>query len=314
MLSSRKAVGGLLGLALLLSAPARAAEPSKYVPADAEAVIHINVRQLLDSQLAKKFALPPIEKALKNNKQAQQFLTELGIDPLKDISTVTISSAGQKGDKAQAALTGKFNLDKIHASAQKRAENKKDELKISKVGDKPLYEEAAQGKTLYSGFPDEGTLIVSPSREYVADALGGKTGKLNKELANAIATVDTKQTIWAAGVVTEDVKALVARKEEAAELAKKLKAVVAGINISDALAVSLKVQTTDAKGAKDVGEFANQAKGILEFAGQSNEELKPFVDEIVKTLEIKTQPTGVSVKFQLSQDVLEKAIKKISGK
>jgi len=54
MLSSRKALGVLRALAVVLSARARAAEPSKYVPADAEAVIHIHVQQLLDSKLAKK--------------------------------------------------------------------------------------------------------------------------------------------------------------------------------------------------------------------------------------------------------------------
>jgi len=313
MLSSRKALGGLLGLALVLSAPARAAEPSKYVPADAEAVIHINVQQLLDSKLAKKYALPPIEQALKNNKQVQQVLTVLGLDPLKDITTITLSNAGQGGDKGQAALTGKFSHDKIHATAQKLAEDKKDKFKVSKIGDKPLYEAVQQDKTIYAGFADEGTLIVSPSREYVADALGGKTGKITKELANAVAAVDTKQTIWAAGVVTEDVKAMLGKQQQAAELAKKLKAVEGGINVSDAVAVSLKVQTTDAKAAKELGEFANQAKGLLQLGGQGNEELKPFVDEIIKTLEIKTQKTDVSVKFQLSQDVIEKAIKKLPG-
>lgn len=313
MLSTRKVFSGLFGLVLVLSAPVRAAEPSKYVPADAEAVIHINVQQLLESKLAKKYALPPIEQALKINKEAQQILADLGLDPLKDLSSLTVSNAGQGGDKVQVALSGKFNLDKIHATAKKVAEDKKDQFKISKAGDKPLYEAAQQDKTVYAGFADEGTLIVSLSRDYVTDALGGKTGKVNKGLASAVAAVDGKQTIWAAGVVTDELKKQLGKQPQTAGLAKKLKAVTGGITVTDALAISVKVQTIDAKAAKDLGEFANQAKGILQFLGQTNEELKPFIDEIVKTLEIKTQQADVSVKFLLSQDLIDKAMKKIPG-
>jgi len=315
MPSTRKVVSGLLGLAFVLSAPARAAGPGKYIPADAEQLLHINVRQLLDSKLAQKFARPPIEQAVKNNKEVQQVLTALGLDPLKDLSTITISNSGQGGDKVQAALSGKFSLDKIQATAEKFAEDKKDKFKISKSGGKPLYEvtQQQQDKTFYAGFADEGTLIVSPSRDYVTDALAGKTSKINKELANAVAAVDTKQTIWAATVVTEAVKKQLGNQEQTAKFAKKLKSVTSGINVTDEVAVAVKVQTTDAQAAGEISEFANQLKPILQFAGQTNEELKPFIDEVIKTLEIKTVKADVSIKFQLSQDVVEKAIKKIPG-
>jgi len=313
MLSSRKAVGGLLGLALLLSAPAHAAQPNKYVPADAEVVIHVDVQQLLDSKLGKKYALPPIEKALKNNKEVQQVLTVLDLDPLKDIRTLTLSNVGQSGDKVQAALTGTFSLDKIYATAKKAAEDKKDKFKISKVGTKPLYEAVQKGKTVYAGFADEETMIVSTSRDYVVNALNGKTGKLSKGLQDAIATVDGKQSIWVAFEVTEGMKALLGRRQDVAAVFKNWKDGSLGINVRDALAISLKVQTTDAPSARELGKQANDAKGVLQFVGQTNEELKPFIDEIIKTLEIKTQQADVSVKFQLSQDLIEKAIKKIPG-
>ena len=316
MLSSRKAFGGILGLTLILSAPARAAEPSKYVPADAVLVIHVNVQQLLDSNLVRKYALPPLEQALtknKRNEEVQQVLKGLGLDPAKDIHSITVSTAVKDSDKILVSLRGKFNLDKIHATAQKVAGDKKDSFKISKAGDKSLYEVTQQGKTVYAGVADEGTLLASPSRDYVADALGSKTGKISQELANAVAAADGKQSIWAVAVVTDGVKTFLGQRQEAAGLVSKLKAVCAGINVSDALAVSLKVQTTDPQAARELGKQANDAKAVLQFVGQTNEELKPFTDEIVKTLEIKTQQADVNVKFQLSQDLIEKAIKKVPG-
>jgi len=314
MLFPRKALCGLLGLTLVLSAaPARAAEPSKYVPADAEMVLHVNVQQLLSSQLGKKFALPPIQQALKGNKEAQQLLTVLGLDPLKDISSITISNADQTGDKAQVALRGKFNLDKIHATAQKVAEDKKDAFKISKVGGKPLYESEQPGKTVYGGFADEGTLVVSPSRDYVVDALNGKTGKINKGLADAITLVDGKHSLLAAIVVTDELKNLAGAQPDAAALVKKLKAVGAGINVTDAIGVALKVRTTEPKAAADLGEAVNKAKVLLASFGQTNEDAAPFVNEILKTLKVKTQRNDLSVEFKLSEEVVEKAIKKIPG-
>jgi hypothetical protein len=314
MLFPRKALCGLLGLALVLSAaPARAADAGKYVPADAEMVLHVNIQQLLSSQLGKKFALPPIRQALRGNKEAQQLLTVLGLDPLKDITSLTISNAGQTGDKAQMALRGKFDLDKIQATAQKVAEDKKDAFKITKVGGKPLYEADQQGKTVYGAFADDSTLVVSPSRDYVVDALNGKTGKINKNLQDAIGLVDGKQSLWAAIVVTDDLKNLAATQPQAAEVAKKLKAISAGINVTDAVAVALKIRTTDPKSATEFGKAANEAKGALALIGQTNEELKPFVDELLKTLQIKTQRSDISVEFKLSEEIIEKAIKKLPG-
>jgi hypothetical protein len=313
MLSSRKAVGGLLSLALLLSAPGRAAQPNKYVPADAELVLQVNVQQLLDSKLAKKYALPPLQQALKNNKDVQQLLTVLGLDPLKDLRTLTISNVGQSGDKFQVALTGTFSLDKVYATAKKVAEDQKDKFKISKVGTKPLYEAVQQGKTVYAGFADDETMIVSPSRDYVVNALTGKTGKISKALQEAITAVDGTQGLWVALQVTEGLKTMLGRRQDVAAVFKNWKTGSMGINVSDAVAISLKVQTTDAPSARELGKQANEAKEILQFVGQTNEELKPYIDEIVKTLEIKTQQADVSVKFQLSQDLIEKAIKKIPG-
>jgi len=312
MFSLRKTTCGLLGLALVLAAaPARAAELGKYVPADADAVAHVNVRQLLGSQLVKKYALPQIEAAIKEKKEVQQVLGLLGLDPLKDITGITITGAGQDQNKVFLAVSGKFNLEKIQTTAEAVARDKKDELKISKTGGKSLYEITKEGKTSYAGFADEDTLVASPSRDYVVDALAGKTGKASKELEAATAGIDTRQSLWAAGVVTPERRQMLAKRQEAANIAKSLKAGTVGVTVTDTIAVSLQAQTTDAKAAGELAELANQAKAILQFLGQTNEEIAPFTNEIVKTLVVNKQQTDVTVKFQFSEEVIDKAIKKL---
>jgi len=312
MFSLRKTTCGLLGLALVLAAaPARAAELGKYVPTDADAVAHVNVRQLLGSQLVKKYALPQIEAAIKEKKEVQQVLGLLGLDPLKDITGITVTGAGQDQNKVFLAVSGKFNLEKIQATAEAVARDKKDELKISKTGGKNLYEITKEGKTSYAGFADAGTLVASPSRDYVTDALAGKTGKASKELEDAVAGVDARQSFWAAGVVTAERRRMLASRQESAEFAKSLKAGTVGVIVTDGIAVSLAAQTTDPKAAAKLADLADKGKGILQFFSASNEEARPVIDEILKTLEIKSQKTDVTVKFKLSEEVIEKAIKKL---
>ena len=54
----RKVGPAALALAVLsVCLGARAAEPDKLLPADSQAVLVVNVRQLLDSPLIKQFAL-----------------------------------------------------------------------------------------------------------------------------------------------------------------------------------------------------------------------------------------------------------------
>src|SRR5262245_31717976 len=96
MLFIRKHVLAALALGLVLALPAFAAPVpgeaaagsyEKYLPDDADGVVTINVRALLDSELVKKVGL---DKMLADNEEAQKSLKALGLDPLKDIERVVI--------------------------------------------------------------------------------------------------------------------------------------------------------------------------------------------------------------------------------
>src|SRR5205807_2178489 len=89
MLTSRKRLWGMSALlALVLASPGRTAELDRYVPGDAEQVVVINIKQLLDAPLIKKHALPEIEKQIERNKDLQQLQKLTGLDPLKDLTSV----------------------------------------------------------------------------------------------------------------------------------------------------------------------------------------------------------------------------------
>src|SRR5262249_41244935 len=144
---------------LALALPARAADLDKYVPADAQQVAVINVKQILSSALVKKHALPEIEKLIQNNKEAKTLQLLTGIDPLKDISSVVVASSGTSPDKVVGIVRGTFDTDKIQKFVEILAADKKDEWKITKLGARPLYEHSAGGKSAFMTFIDGTTAI-----------------------------------------------------------------------------------------------------------------------------------------------------------
>src|SRR5262245_5067624 len=69
----------MLTFAVLLcevTAPARAAEADKLLPADTEFVITVNVRQILGTELLKKAGLEKIKEELKNATEVNDILRE----------------------------------------------------------------------------------------------------------------------------------------------------------------------------------------------------------------------------------------------
>src|SRR5262245_3368177 len=107
----------LVVAALLAAGPLRAAELDKHLPGDTAAVAVINVRQLLDSPLGKKFLIERYQAALKQNEEAQRMFTALNLDPLKDIDSVVVSASTLDPEKVLLLVHGKFDLAKLQAAA-----------------------------------------------------------------------------------------------------------------------------------------------------------------------------------------------------
>jgi len=80
-------------LVLLLTAlPARAAVPDKYLPNDTDAVVIVNVQQILASPLFKAHYLTLCQDWLKAPGDLPAFLQAVGLDPLKDIEQIVFAN------------------------------------------------------------------------------------------------------------------------------------------------------------------------------------------------------------------------------
>src|SRR5438105_4660189 len=104
----------LCGLAAALAAaPARAGEVDKYLPEDTEVLVSVNVRQIVDSDLFKKYALEQARAALKDQEDVQDVLKELGLDPFKDLDRVLVAKpSGGEQDRGLVIAYGRFDLDR----------------------------------------------------------------------------------------------------------------------------------------------------------------------------------------------------------
>src|SRR5207247_412644 len=87
----------VLGLAFALLGPipsSPAAEIDKYLPDDTQIVLHANIRQILESDLGKKYLMPQLEASIQGNPEAQQMLSAMGWDSFKDVSSFTMAASG----------------------------------------------------------------------------------------------------------------------------------------------------------------------------------------------------------------------------
>ena len=147
----------LLGAVLTagLTASARSAEIDNLLPAETESVMYLNVRQIIDSDLVKKYALGQIKQMLAGNEEAQRMLKDLGLDPLKDIERVTVGIWGKGPEDMQtiAVIRGAFDKDKLIEAAKKEAKNNGDKIAVVKEGEYELvkYTDEKQPKPFFAG-------------------------------------------------------------------------------------------------------------------------------------------------------------------
>jgi hypothetical protein len=323
MLSRRKTWLSALVLTLgVLSATsvARAADEvaiDPLVPSDAEILAGINVRSILDSPLMKKKGQEELKAALKKNADLMKVLDATGLDPFKDIDTITMAnSGGLTNGKVLLVARGRFNLDKIHTTAEAVAKDKPDHLKILKEGNVTVYELKGEGanadKPGYAAFADNKTLIVTTSKPYTLEMAqaGGKTSnKPTKEMQDALSKLSGKESVWMAALITEEMKQALKANPQMAPLAPKLHFVTGGLTLSDGLLLGLQVHTADAQTAGKVKMMIAGIKPFLQLAAQSNEEMGPVINELLENLKIESNKNAATVSLKVTEEMMEKTKK-----
>jgi hypothetical protein len=318
---------GLTAAALVLTAPARAAEVvDRLLPNDTETVISINLKQILNSPLGKKMPTDKIEEAIKSQDELAKNLQDLGFDPLKDLDSIVVAgSSGNEPDKGLVIVRGKFDVKKFEAKAEEVAKDMKDVLKIHKVpdglgGTTKLYEvnPPNQDQALFVALPNGTTMVASAGKDYVLDALDKvaekkKTVLKNKDLADLLKRIDTEQSMWMAVLGSTLAKSQLGSNPDAKEVIDKISDASGGIHIDKDIKIRLSVTAKSADDAKDLDEKIkdglNTALGAVALLAGQKKELAPLVD-VLKNVKPSVKDKVVSVELEIAGKDIEKAINK----
>lgn len=312
---------GLLACALLVG-PAPAVEPDPYLPDDTESLVTINLRQILDSPLVKKHGLPKAKEALEGSEDAQKYLKMLGLDPFKDLDSVTIAGGGAKeaDDKGVIIIHGTFNVEKLQATVDELLKEHGDILKAHTAdagGTKvKLYEVIIPDQEpMFVHFANKTTIVAAPAKAYVLDAVEKGAGRKKAALKNAafaavLAKLDGKQSVGIAALGSALAKGLAA-VPDAKEVAQKVETLVGGVTVGGGVATEVTIETKDADGARAVArsitDGLDQAKLLLGFIAMQQKELAPLVD-VLNAVKPDVKDRTVVLRAEIKADVLNKAI------
>lgn len=323
MSSYHRSLLGLLLVGLLVAFPARAAVPDKYLPYDTDAVVLVNVRQILASPLVKAHYQGPLQDLLKANEDVQKTFKSLNFDPLKDIDQIVFANGESlyrltkgtiDGKTAYGStggyfflIKGRFDLPKFRATAEQLAKEKGSiSVKMQRVGTVQVYE-VDVGRPLFVGLVDATTIAVSSRPEPVIEALEKAAGKRKtgfqlKDIVPAIAKLDAKKSVSIAvtgnagfGLDADVMKVggkVVEKPVKQTISQDGLDAITGSIQITDGIAGEVLVSVKGANVAKDV------AKSLQEDLNDSIELIfKTFINypklapaaEFVKAISIKVK-------------------------
>lgn len=309
----------------LTAAPVQSAVIDKYLPEDTEFIFTVNFRQIIDSDLFKKYALEPAKEALKDTDMVSDVLKDLGFDPFKDLNKLIVASpGGNDQDKGLIIVHGRFDLDKFKAKGEEAAKGNPEILKIHKVPgtNHVLYEVTLPEvpTPLFVALATEKTLLLSPGKDYIVDALKGKDKPVlkNKEFQAVLEKMDPKQSLSLAVVRSAWDKTEIAGIPGVPGDALKdglnsLEALGGGITISDDINLELVGSAKTAKAAKELNQKINDGLnlglGVLGLAAAQTKELTPLID-VVKSIKSTARDKTITLKAQISADLIEKALKK----
>jgi hypothetical protein len=321
MLNLRRLQMELTAVAVLaLALPVRAAEVDKYLPQDAEVVLVVNAKQLLESPLVTKHFLEHVRGLIKSNEEATKILESLGFDPLKDLTSLTAAMSMLGSDaKGLIIMHGRFDRAKFETKAEDVAKEKGDVLRIHKEGNQKVYEVKVEGqeKPAFVGIIDSSTLVAGPDKQYILDAFAKapttKNAGVKKELQDLIEKADGKQSIWFAATANAFLKGDLSGDENAKKNLEKMHSITAGVVVDRGIKAALVIATKSPENAKELTEHMkaglDQAKGLLTLLAEQNKELAPLVDTVA-SLRVNTEGNMITLKTEVSEETIEKSLKK----
>ena len=307
--------------------PSHAAEVDNLLPKETEFVVQFNIQQLVESDIVKKNYLPQFQKGFET-KEAQKFLTAIGLDPFRDIEKMTIGLWGKPSEKMNAVLVirGKFDIKKMSETADSYAKDKPDLVSRVQEGEINLIEfKSDKENTNYIALIDGKPIIAGSDKKLVAAAAAVEDRAkpaLSRELQALVLKQDAKASIFLCGFTGDKFTEIPGDwaplknfgidgdKIKAGFL--KMKSFGLTVNFGKEVVVNAKMGMKDPDSADDFsaefGKLANAAKLFLPVITASSPENAGLIEDVSKTLATSSKGNDVTLSLKISADAIEKSI------
>jgi hypothetical protein len=284
------------------------------LPADTQALIHLNFRAMIDSPLAKKMGIEKESKIIKALDFDVEILAEMGFDPLKDIDSITIAAPGG-GDmeKGLIIVAGKFKADKLLAKLNEEAKNNNNKVKTHKAGDKTIFEvkefNFSQQVPIFYMIASN-TILASTQKEYLEKAFANSGSKLaNKDFSALVEKLDPDLAISMVAVSSAFPSKAIPEPYKA--IIEGIDSIIGGIGIDEDVTLKINVFTKDEDSSKKLKETMDQgmaqALGFLGLMAAQEKELTPVL-EFVKSMKTSSKEKMMSLEGKLPGKMIEDAI------
>jgi hypothetical protein len=315
--------------------PARAGDVDPYLPDDTEAVLTINVRQILDAPFIKKDAFAELRKSIEDRAGALKHLKDLDLDPQKDIDSIVLTNSNGDPDRSLLIVHGRFEVAKFEAKAAEMAKKHPDQWSITTVPDsaggqyKVLkssrwydfsgIKPALKKKPAYIALLDKRVLVATPEKDMIIDALDKakgrkKAGLKSKELARLLEKANGKQSVWLA-VLPSAVSKLLPADDDSfiRDELTKIEAISGGFTIDDELKLEIAVAVKDGDAARELSTELNEGLNIILAAvaltTRENKEIAPVLDAL-KSIKATAKGNTIILKGSMTTEMIEKSLKK----
>ena len=319
---SRFGMGAALAVAFVFAPVARAADPDKLLPEDSEFVLSVNMKQIVDSDIIKKYALEQLKQALQGA-DAKKFLTDLGLDPLKDVDRLVMGGAGKDATDGHGLVIihGKFDAEKLFKAAEAQTKKDPDHFTLVKDGKDVMFKyQPDNGNPAYATVVDDTTVIVGSDKKIVTTALavGSKKPNLSKDLSGLIAKQDDKASLWMVGVTKDKLKDAKLPKGGGIPAniqgqLEKMETVALVIRVTEDVSLDVTIGMANADAADDLGKTIDdglqQIKGAVPFLAAMNPQMKPLVD-VVNTLKSTVKDKTISLSAKMPGKAIGDLLKK----
>jgi len=305
---------GLAALLPLASVQA-AAQPDRLTPSDAEVIVQVNVRQMLQTPLAKKHALDPLKALLERSTETSRLLPVAGLDPFKDIDTIALSTSGRplSGGKLLVVVRGSFTPDKVLAAADDYSKKHPDRVKNCKEGDLPMWEIHSDDKSFYAAFADNKTLVMTATKKDTAAVVhraGQPPQQLSAAMQAALAHLKGDENMWLAMVATEDIKQLLRSEDTSKGFADALQSVTGALELSEDAQFRLVAHTDSAEAAAKIKAKLEELMPLLSFLGAGKDKSGQIAKEVIDSIQLKAEKNDVSVRIHVTEAQIQQAHKK----